>query len=178
MYIRLQLSRKRTCDRELLEREHKQDILLHEKALQRGSQFGQFSEQLSEIMQRIDNSDALSSDDKQSILCEISDALHSMQVEYSVGVQRDLCDMEFSMDERISEMEDAAQQWSEETFQQEKTVYDTASVDVEKLQFAAADLLKKYNMLIEKSKAELKIQIEKSEQQRDTIRKNISRRGG
>ena len=33
-------------------------------------------------------------------------------------------------------------------------------------------------MLIEKSKAELQIQIEKSEQQRDTIRKNISRRGG
>ena len=95
-----------------------------------------------------------------------------------MGVQRDLCDIEFSMDERISEMEDAAQQWSEETFQQEKTVYDTASVDSEKLRFAAADLLKKYNMLIEKSKAELQIQIEKSEQQRDTIRKNITRRGG
>ena len=178
MYIRPQLSRKRTCDRELLEREHKQDVLLHEKALQSGSQFERFSEQLSEIMQRIDDSDVLSSDDKQSILREISEALHSMQVEYGVGIQRDLCDIEFSMDERISEMEDAAQQWSEETFQQEKTVYDTASVDVEKLRFAAADLLKKYNMLIEKSKAELQIQIEKSEQQRDTIRKNISRKGG
>lgn len=178
MYIRPQLSRKRTCDREVLEREHKQDVLLHEKALQSGSQFEQFSEQLSEIIQGVDNSDALSLDDKQSILREISDALHSMKVEYDMGVRRDLGDIEFSMEERISEMEDAAQQWSEETFRQEKTVYDTASVDAEKLRFAAADLLKKYNMLIEKSKAELQIQIEKSEQQRDTIRKNISRRGG
>lgn len=93
----------------MLEREHKQDVLLHEKALQSGSQFEQFSERLSEIMQRIDNSDALSSDDKQSILREISDALRSMQVEYDMGIQRDLCDIEFSMEERISEMEDASQ---------------------------------------------------------------------
>lgn len=178
MYIRPQLSRKRTCDRELLEREHKQDILLHEKALQSGSQFERFSEQLSEIMQRINNSDALSPDDKQPILREISEILYFMQEEYCMSIQRDLDDIEFSMNERISEMEDAAQQWSAETFQQEKTVYDTASINAEELRFAAADLLKKYNMLIEKSKAELQRQIERSEQQRETIRKNISRRGG
>lgn len=78
MYIRPQLSRKRTCDRELLESGHKQDILLYEKVLQSGSQFERFSEQLNEIMQRINNSDALSPDDKLPILREISDTLYSM----------------------------------------------------------------------------------------------------
>lgn len=178
MYIRPQISRKRTCDRELLEREHKQDILLHENALQSGSQFERFSEQLSEIMQRIDNSDALSPNDKQSILREILDTFYSMQEEYDMDIQRELSDIEFSIDERISEMEDAAQQWGEETYQQEKTEYATTSVDAEKTRFVAADLLKKYNGLIEKSKDELQRQIERSEQQRETIRKNISRRGG
>ena len=95
-----------------------------------------------------------------------------------MNVQRDLHDIEFSMDERISEMEDAAQRWGSEVFLQKKAVYDTASVNAEKLWFATADLLKKYNILIEKSKAELQQQIEQSEQQRETIRKNISRRGG
>ena len=178
MYIRPQLSRKRTCDRELLAREHKQDILLHEKALQSGSQFERFSKQLSEIMQRINNSGTLSPDDKLPILRGISDALYSMQEEYCMNVQRDLHDIEFSMDERISEMEDAAQRWGSEVFLQKKAVYDTDSVNAEKLWFATADLLKKYNILIEKSKAELQQQIEQSEQQRETIRKNISRRGG
>lgn len=103
-----------------MEREHKQDILLREKALQGGSQFELFSEQLSKIMQRINNSDELSPDDKLSILREISDTLFSMQEEYSMSVQSDLCDIEFSMDERISEMEDAAQQWSVEIFRREK----------------------------------------------------------
>lgn len=65
-----------------------------------------------------------------------------------------------------------------EIFRQERTVYDTDSVDAEKLRFAVTDLLEKYNILIEKSKSELQRQIEQSEQQRETIRKNISRRGG
>ena len=56
--------------------------------------------------------------------------------------------------------------------------YKTDSVDVEKLRLAAVDLLKKYHALIEKSKIELQQHIEQSEQQRESIRKNISIRGG
>lgn len=61
-------------------------------------------------------------------------------------------------------------------FYQEKTIYETDSVDAERLRFAAADLLGKYHALIEKSMEELQQRIEQSEQQRENIRKNISKR--
>lgn len=67
-------------------------------------------------MQRINNSDELSPDDKLLILREISDTLYSMQEEYCMSVQRDLYDIEFSIDERISKVEDVAQQRGVETF--------------------------------------------------------------
>lgn len=161
-----------------MEREHNQELYLHEQTIQRGRKFEVFSEQLAEIMQRIDMADSLSDEDKRPILREISDSLYSLQKEYNISVQPDLDDIEYSMGERISEMEAASRQWSDELFYQEKTIYETDSVDTERLRFAAADLLKKYYALIEKSKTELQQQMEQSEQQRENIRKNISKRGG
>lgn len=116
MYIRPQLSKKRSCDRGLLEREHNQELLLHEQTIQRGREFKIFSEQLVEIMQRIDMADILSVEDQRPILREISESLYSFQNEYSMSIQLDLDDFGFTMGERISEKEDVAQQWSDELF--------------------------------------------------------------
>lgn len=177
MYVRPQLSRKRSCDIGLLEYEHKQDLSLHNQTLQKGGEFKSFCERLSEIMQQIEMTETLSSEEKEPILREISKSLLSLQAEYDMRIQRDLHDIEHSMEERFSEMEDAAQYWSNELFCFEKAIPETDSVDTERFRCIAADMLKQYRMRIEISKSELQKQMDQSEKLRQEIQKNISKRG-
>lgn len=172
-YVRPQLSRKRTFDRELLEREQKKEISLHEETLNEGTEYVLFSEKLDELLHRLEDTDNLSEEDKKSIIKEIKQTFISLEKEYSSKIQSQLTLLEESMQERISEMEEAQKHWEEASSEIETIDNESGAVDIEKVRFFARELLRKYRNLLADSKKQLQEQIKKSEEQRIALRKNI-----
>lgn len=105
MYIRPQLARKRTGDRDLLAREQHTDVFVHDATLHKGVEFENFSQQLSNVFEKLDTSDTPSSDGKAPILREIAQQPCELQKKYDAEIQNTLCDVEYSVQERICEME-------------------------------------------------------------------------
>lgn len=173
MYIRPQLFRKITGNREILELEHKQELELHERILQKGRKYESFRIQLDNVIQKLEMSEVLSADDRIPILIELSEIVKSLQAEYDDRVYEELSDIEFSINNRIEEMKTASQKWSEEVYLFKKTKYEVNTVNFDKFYHATVDVLDKYNMLIEKSSSELQKQMEQSELQREIVRRHI-----
>lgn len=155
MYIRPQLSRKRTENREILSKEHASDVLLYEKTLEKGRQFGGDSDRILKLKEEISRNDTLSENDKKAILEGLNSALDELEKEYDREIQNLQKDIEYSLKERIDEMETAVQKREYELFEAERTLWETDAVDKDKLVSSAWKLHQQYDTMIEHAKSDL-----------------------
>lgn len=176
MYMRPQLSRKRTNSREIISKEHNADVLLYNETLSNGIDFEAAVEKITCLISDISNNDTLSDEEKQPVLQQLSQILSALKQEYSMKVQNEQADIEFSIKERIDEMESATRERESETYSAESTIWQTDAVDKEKLIFASNELLWKYKSLLEKSREDFRKLVQEAEEQRLRIKEHRTKR--
>ena len=176
MYMRPQLSRRRTGNREILSKEHCADTLAYNELLADGMGFESDVAKISCLIDEISNNESLSGDEKEPILQQLSQILCALKKEYSVQVEYEQMDIEFSMKERICEMESATRERESEVYDAETTVWQTGAVDKDKLIMASRELFQKYQIFLDESRAELHRLIREAEKQRLRIRENRTKR--
>ena len=169
MYIRPQLSRKRTENREILSREHVSDVSSYEKTLAKGSQFDVDSNKILELMEEISGNEEISENDKKPILECLSCILDELKKEYELVTQNTLADIEFSIEERIDEMEVATKKREEDVSETKRTIWETSSIDKEKLVETTWELYQRYYTMLEKAKSELNVLTKEAVEQRNRI---------
>lgn len=176
MYMRPQLSRKRTSSREILSKEHITDVLAYNETLSNGMGFETDVEKIACLICDISNNDTLSDEEKQPVLQQLSQILSALKQEYSMEVQNKQADIEFSIKERIDEMESATRERESEVYSAESTIWQTDVVDKDKLVLASKELLHKYQGLLDQSRADLRQLIQESEEQRLRIKEHRTKR--
>lgn len=174
MYIRPQLSRKRTENREILSKEHSDDVELYHKTLDAGKDFEYDSSKISNLIDELSENDKISENDKTSILECLSSILDELEKEYDYDIQNTLADIEFSIKDRIEEIDDASEQREYEAFNAEKTIWKTESVNKDKLVANSWELYQQYCTLLENAKSDLSVLTKEATEQRNKI---IERRG-
>lgn len=176
MYMRPQLSRKRTSSREILSKEHIADVLAYNETLSNGIGFEIDVEKIACLISDISNNDTLSDEEKQPVLQQLSQILCALKQEYSIKVQNEQADIEFSIKERIDEIESATRERESEVYSAESTIWQTDVVDKDKLVLASKELLHKYQGLLDKSRADLRQLIQEAEEQRIRIKEHRTKR--
>lgn len=176
MYMRPQLSRKRTSSREILSKEHIADVLAYNETLSTGIGFEIDVEKIACLISDISNNDTLSDEEKQPVLQQLSQILCALKQEYSIKVQNEQADIEFSIKERIDEIESATRERESEVYSAESTIWQTDVVDKDKLVLASKELLHKYQGLLDKSRADLRRLIQEAEEQRIRIKEHRTKR--
>lgn len=176
MYIRPQLSRKKTSSREILSREHDADVLTYGETLSNGMDFETDVESVSNLISDISDNDALSSEEKEPILQQLSRILSTLKHEYSAEIQSNLSDIEYSIKDRFNEMESAIEERESETFSLESSTWQTDIVDKDKLVWESNRLLHKYKELLDKSRTDLRQLIQEAEDQRLRIKEHGRKR--
>lgn len=176
MYMRPQLSRKRTSSREILSKEHIADVLAYNETLSTGIGFEIDVEKIACLISDISNNDTLSDEEKQPVLQQLSQILCALKQEYSIKVQNEQADIEFSIKERIDEIESATRERESEVYSAESTIWQTDVVDKDKLVLASKELLHKYQGLLDKSRADLRQLIQEAEEQRIRIKEHRTKR--
>lgn len=176
MYMRPQLSRKRTSNREILSKEHSEDISTYNETLFNGMDFEADVEKISCLISDISNNDTLSNREKQSILQKLSHILSALKQEYSTKIQNKQADIEYSLKERIDEMESATRERQSEVFRVESTTWQTDVINKDKLVWESNKILQKYQHLLDKSRADLKKLILEAEEQRLRIKEHRTKR--
>lgn len=169
MYIRPQLSRKRTENREILSREHVSDVSSYEKTLAKGSQFDVDSNKILELMEEISGNEEISENDKKPILECLSCILDELKKEYELVTQNTLADIEFSIEERIDEMEVATKKREEDVSETKRTIWETSSIDKDKLVETTWELYQRYYTMLENAKSELNVLTKEAVEQRNRI---------
>lgn len=169
MYIRPQLSRKRTENREILSREHVSDVSSYEKTLAKGSQFDVDSNKILELMEEISRNEEISENDKKPILECLSCILDELKKEYELVTQNTLADIEFSIEERIDEMEVATKKREEDVSETKRTIWETSSIDKDKLVETTWELYQRYYTMLENAKSELNVLTKETVEQRNRI---------
>lgn len=176
MYMRPQLSRKRTSSREILSKEHSDDVLAYNETLSEGMGFETDVEKILCLISNISNNHTLSNEEKQPILQQLSSILSSLKQKYSTEIQSKQADIEYSMEERIGEMESATRERESEVYSAESIIWQTDIVDKDKLILESNKLLHKYQSLLDKSSAELRQLIQEAEEQRLRIKEHRPKR--
>lgn len=133
MYIRPQLSRKRTGDREILLNEHNADVTTYKQSLEVGKDYEGDIAKVTMMINAISQNDNVADEDKKPILDQLNQLLCELQKEYSSRVDSKLADIEFSMQDRINEMQAATRVQESEVFYTETIVWRTNAVDKDKL---------------------------------------------
>ncbi len=144
MYVRPQLSRKRTSDRDILSREHNADFAAYRESLLVGIDYESDIEKTNKIVDEISQNRTLSYDEKRPILYQLNQLLNELQKKHSTEVENELADIEFSMRERIDEIETATREQDVEFHRIESTIWLTDGVDTDKLAAESMKLLQKY----------------------------------
>ena len=176
MYIRPQLSRKRTENREILSREHISDVSLYEKTLNQGNKFSSDSNKILELMSEISGNEEISESDKKPIMEGLSSVLDELEREYDLEIRNPLTDIEFSMKDRIDEMEVATKKREEDVFKTKRTIWETSSIDKDKLVETTWEIYQRYCTMLENSKSELNVlKKEAAEQRNKIIEKRLKR---
>lgn len=169
MYIRPQLSRKRTENREILSREHISDVSLYEKTLNQGNKFSSDSNKILELMSKISGNEEISESDKKPILESLSSVLDELEREYDLEIRNLLTDIEFSMEDRIDEMEGATKKREEDVSKTKRIIWETSSIDKDKLVETSWEIYHRYCTMLENTKSELNVLTKEAAEQRNKI---------
>lgn len=176
MYIRPQLSRKRTGNREILLKEHIADTDRYRQLYTIGKDYESDIEKIKIFIATISQHGNVSDDDKNTILFQLNCILKELQKEYDLQVGGEFIDIENSMQERIDEIESVTKLQESETFRIESAMWSTNTVDKDKLIAEAIKLLRNYQALLVKSKSELRQLMKESVEQRQKIKKHRIKR--
>ena len=176
MYIRKQLSRKKTSDRMLLSKEHQDDVRAYKDIISKGNRFDSDIEKVTTLIADIVNNDTLSDREKQPILMQLDQVLESIQKEYSEEIETAQSEIEFSIQERIEEIEDATKERATDVYLAETMTWETNAVDKEKLVSASMELHREHQKLEENSIVDLQQLRRQAEEQRSRIRKQRNKR--
>lgn len=176
MYIRKQLSRKKTGDRFVLSKEHQVDVIAYKDLVSKGNRFDSDIEKVTTLIADIANNDTLSDREKQPILMQLNQVLESIQKKYSAEIETEQSEIEFSIQERIEEIENATKERATDVYLEETMTWETNAVDKEKLVSASKELYREYKKLTEDSIADLRQLRREAEEQRSRIRKQRNKR--
>ena len=169
MYIRPQLSRKRTENREILSREHIIDVSLYEKTLNEGNKFSSDSNKILELIKEISRNEEISESDKKPVLECLSSVLDKLEREYDLEIRNPLTEIEFSMKDRIDEMEVATKKREEDVSKTKRTIWETSSIDKDKLVETTWEIYQRYCAMLETTKSELNVLTKEAAEQRNKI---------
>ena len=169
MYIGSQYKRKRTEDKELLKKEHIDEVKLYESYLEKGNLFEKDVKKIRNMYEEIFGNDRLANEDKRSLLDELDIILLELQKEYDCEIQGNIKDINLSMENRIGEMEEATLHRKEDVFDFKHIRWNTDAVDREKLILRAKQIYYEYCILLDDSKAELIRLMQQAEKQKTEI---------
>lgn len=170
MYVRKQLSRKRTADREALSIEHQEDVSKFRETTFRGAEFEADIEKITALISDVSQNDTLSEKEKEPILQQLNLALDALNKEYLEKITSQQADIEYSIRERIDELEYATKERETEVYIAEATEWKTDAVDKERLVLASKELFHKYEKQLEDSNTDLRQLTKEAEEQRIRIR--------
>lgn len=176
MYIRPQLSRKRTGDRVVLSKEHNADVIMYRQLLEVGAAYENDISKVIIMLDALVQNDSMANEDKKDIIAQLNQLLLELQKEFSSYVENELADIEFSMQERIDEIQSTTNVQESEVFRTETTIWHTGAVDKDKLIAESRGLLYKYQDLLEKSKSDLHQLKKEAEEQRQRIKEHRTKR--
>lgn len=172
MHIRPQLSRRRTCDRSILRAEHLQDLNIGQESVSEGDAIERDLQKLEEMMRSIQDNDRLSEQDREQLLDPLKKTFDALHSSYEQQVECVLTNVTDSMQERIVEMQNACRERDKAVVDAENTMWETSSVNKEKIVSAATDVAQEHRLLLEQSQKDLDVLRQTAEQQRNAIRKH------
>lgn len=170
MYVRKQLSRKRTADREVLSMEHQEDVSKYRETTFRGAECEADIEKITALINDVSQNETLSAKEKEPILQQLNLVLDELNEEYSEEITNKQVEIECSIQERIDELEAAKKERETEVYLAESTVWKTDAVDKERLVLSSKELFRKYEKQLEDSNMDLRQLTKESEEQRIRIK--------
>lgn len=169
MYVRPRLSRNRTEDRELLSKEQYAEVDIYKHTLAVGKAYESDLEKTARMIDAVSQNNCVSDEDKKRIIDQLMQLQKKLQEEYSDQVGTELADIEYSMTERIDEVEAAAKLREVDVFRAESEIWLTDAVDKEKLVTEYKEVLRKYEELLGEAKAELQMLMKEADEQKQRI---------
>ena len=172
MYVRPQLSRRKTGDRTILHAEHIQDLNVGQSIISEGAAIERDMQKLEEMVHSIQINERLSEQDRERLLEPLTQTLNNLRSDYGRQVEQVLDNVVDSMEERVIEMESASRDRDKAVSDAENTIWKTKIVDKEKIVGVAADVARDHKLLVEQSRKDLNVLRQNAEQQRAAIRKH------
>ena len=172
MYVRPQLSRRKTGDRTILRAEHIQDLNVGQSIISEGAAIERDMQKLEEMVHSIQINERLSEQDRERLLEPLTQTLNNLRSDYERQVEQVLDNVIDSMEERVIEMESASRDRDKAVSDAENTIWKTKIVDKEKIVGVAVDVARDHKLLVEQSCKDLNVLRQNAEQQRAAIRKH------
>lgn len=147
---------------------------LYHKTLDTGKCFEYDSSKILNKIGELSGSDKISENDETPILECLSFVLDKLEREYNYDIQNTLTDIDFSIKDRIEEIDVGSKQREYEAFDAEKTTWKTESINKDKLVVNSWELYRQYCTLLENAKSDLSVLTKEATEQRNKI---IERRG-
>lgn len=159
-----------------LKKELDEGFNLGEKKLDFGKKFELDKAKLEDAMARVEAS-SVSDEDKESMLQELSNALHALEEQYDRDIFEEMMNTKKTIDSSIQQMNASINELNEQQDSLKDITMEAASVDAK----AAADEAEKKKREFEDAKNEavekLRLQMEKAEMQQRNIRMNRIKKG-
>lgn len=174
MYIRPQLSRRRTIDHKVLSEEHDLEMKKYDRTLKDSEKYNVFVDKIAILIDEMKKDDNLSLAEKEPILNQLKLLLSDVEQEYRINVENKQKEIDYSSKQRLAEMSEAKTKIINQKNHVKNVLFETDEVDKNQIEKNISLLLEKYLLMEQEAEQDFLERQRKSDLYRNNIRKRLS----